>query len=112
MEVEQPTMGHEDNAAVSRQVLTRPPGTFLTSGPPEDMDGATLKRSEPPSATTPPLNLTLRLIGGPSPSPAGGSVNGAMPVTWAATLGRGTPCVPELRTGSSPVSLSGTETPG
>lgn len=42
LEVEQPTVGHaaEDDAAASRQVLTRPLGTFLTSGPPEDMDGS------------------------------------------------------------------------
>lgn len=29
-----------------------------------------------------------------------------MPVTWAATLGSGTPCSPGLRTGSDAVSLS------
>lgn len=41
-----------------------------------------------------------------SPSAGGGSVDELTPVTWAATLGRGTPRTPGLRTGSTPVSLS------
>lgn len=43
-----------------------------------------------------------------SPSAGGGSVNELTlpPVTWAATLGRGTPSSRDLSTGSSAVSLS------
>lgn len=40
------------------------------------------------------------------PSAVGGTVDQRTPVTCAATLGSGTPRIPELRTGSTPVSLS------
>lgn len=50
--------------------------------------------------------LFLSFIKVASPSAVGGSANELTPVTWAATLGRGTPWTPGLRTDSTPVSLS------